>query len=414
MNFIFVSPNFPTNYWHFCDHLARNGVTVLGIGDCPYDQLQPELKGALTEYYRVGTMENYDEMYKAVAYFAFKYGQIDWLESNNEYWLRHDAALRTAFHITTGFGSEQRLAHSADYPKGHPYILDVKQKSAMKRFYAAAGIPACDYVLSTDGIEAAKALAAKVGYPLFRKPNIGVGACDAEKIVDEAALESFFAEMAGTEEFIIEPYITGDIWTYDAIIDAEGNPIFENNCICPPSIADIVLYNLDSTYYAAATVNDQLRDCGRRLIKAYGLKSRFVHCEFFRLTCDHPGLGKKGDFVGLEVNMRPGGGFTPDMINYAHDVDVYKVWADMICGATAETYALPATNNYFTMFAGVRDNVAYCHSHSDIMARYADHICMAPRMADALAPAMGNQAYIARFPSYEEMEDFRLYATERR
>ena len=47
-------PNFPTNYYRFCEELRRNGVSVLGIGDCPYEQLTPELKAALTEYYKVG------------------------------------------------------------------------------------------------------------------------------------------------------------------------------------------------------------------------------------------------------------------------------------------------------------------------------------------------------------------------
>ena len=65
MNFIFISPNFPHTYWHFCDCLKRNGVNVLGIGDCPYDDLANELKGALTEYYKVDSMENYDSMYRA-------------------------------------------------------------------------------------------------------------------------------------------------------------------------------------------------------------------------------------------------------------------------------------------------------------------------------------------------------------
>ena len=41
-------------------------------------------------------------MYRAVAYFAFKYGKIDWIESNNEYWLEQDARLRSDFNITTG------------------------------------------------------------------------------------------------------------------------------------------------------------------------------------------------------------------------------------------------------------------------------------------------------------------------
>ena len=81
MNFIFVSPNFPRHYWKFCDRLHRNGVNVLGIGDTEYYTLEPELKKALTEYYRVDSMENYDEMFRAVAFFSFKYGKIDWIES---------------------------------------------------------------------------------------------------------------------------------------------------------------------------------------------------------------------------------------------------------------------------------------------------------------------------------------------
>ncbi len=72
-NFIFISPNFPTNYWQFCHELKNNGMNVLGIGDQPYDELKPELKDSLNEYYKVGSLENYDEVYRAVAFFAFKH-----------------------------------------------------------------------------------------------------------------------------------------------------------------------------------------------------------------------------------------------------------------------------------------------------------------------------------------------------
>ena len=87
MNFIFISPQFPHTYWQFCDRLRRNGVNVLGIGDSPYETLEDSLKQALTEYYRVDSLEDYDQVFRAVAFFSFKYGKIDWLESNNEYWL---------------------------------------------------------------------------------------------------------------------------------------------------------------------------------------------------------------------------------------------------------------------------------------------------------------------------------------
>ena len=59
MNFIFISPNFPQTYWNFCERLRRRGVTVLGIGDAPYEGLSPELKANLNEYYRVGSPADY-------------------------------------------------------------------------------------------------------------------------------------------------------------------------------------------------------------------------------------------------------------------------------------------------------------------------------------------------------------------
>ena len=65
MNFIFVSPNFPHTYWQFCDRLKRNGINVLGIGDAPYDSLEEPLKAALTEYYKVDSLENYDQVFRA-------------------------------------------------------------------------------------------------------------------------------------------------------------------------------------------------------------------------------------------------------------------------------------------------------------------------------------------------------------
>ena len=80
-NFVFLSPNFPTNYWQFCRELKNNGLNVLGIGDQPYDELSPQLKDSLNEYYKVSSLENYDEVYRAVAFFIHRYGRIDWLES---------------------------------------------------------------------------------------------------------------------------------------------------------------------------------------------------------------------------------------------------------------------------------------------------------------------------------------------
>ena len=151
-NVVFISPNFPTNYWQFCKELKNNGMNVLGIGDQPYDELNPNLKDSLNEYYKVGSLENYDEVYRAVAFFIHKYGRIDWLESNNEYWLEKDAQLRTDFHITSGFQVE-------DMPR-------IKYKSKMKEYYQKAGIVTARYHLVNE-IEGCREFLAKVGYALL-------------------------------------------------------------------------------------------------------------------------------------------------------------------------------------------------------------------------------------------------------
>ncbi len=135
-NFIFISPGFPENFENFCFALKNNGVNVLGIGDTPYDALSEGLRQTLTEYYRVEDMENYEDMFRAVAYLSFRHGKIDWLESNNEYWLEQDARLREDFHITTGL---------------HPQDMElIKHKSRMKEGYAAAGVPTARWHLIDD------------------------------------------------------------------------------------------------------------------------------------------------------------------------------------------------------------------------------------------------------------------------
>lgn len=102
MNLVFISPNFPTYYWNFCKSLRERGVTVLGVGDAPYDDLVNETKESLVEYYRVNNLQNYDEVYRAMGFFIGKYGRIDYIESQNEFWLELEAQLREDFNIHHG------------------------------------------------------------------------------------------------------------------------------------------------------------------------------------------------------------------------------------------------------------------------------------------------------------------------
>lgn len=397
MNLIFISPHFPQPYWHFCAAARSNGVNVFGIADTNYDDLPWELRQNLTDYYKVEHMEDYDEMYRAVAWFAHKYGRIDWIESNNEYWLEQDARLRTDFHVTTGITADR--------------VAAIRNKSEMKKYYAKGGIPTARQIKTAEGLHKVKAFALLTGYPIIAKPDGGMGASDTTKINNDTELEAWFDTHAHNyAAFVAEEFITGQLVSYDAIFNAQGEPIFENNCIFLDPIMDIVHHNLDMRYYINKNVPEALAEIGRRTVKAFGIKSRFVHLEFFQLDRDREGLGRRGDYVGLEVNMRPPGGYTPDMMNFAHSTDVYQIWADMV--AYDERHK-PQDEQYFCAYAGRRDNVAYQHSHDEIMQRYANEICMQQRVPQAIADDLGNTAYIVRLQSEDEVKAFFTFTTAR-
>ena len=388
-NVVFISPNFPTNYWQFCRELRNNGLNVLGVGDQPYDDLKPELRASLTEYYKVSSLENYDEVYRAVAFFIHKYGRIDWLESNNEYWLEKDAALRTDFHITSGFQTE-------DMPR-------IKYKSKMKKFYQKAGIPTARYHLVTEDIKKCRSFIKKVGYPVVVKPDNGVGAAATYKLKTDEDLVAFMAARPEGVPYIMEEFVNAEVNSYDAIIDSNGEPLFETGNVTPMSVMDIVNNNDNSIYYIVKDLPEDTREAGRATVKSFGVKSRFVHFEFFRLNEDHEGLGKKGQIMALEVNMRPCGGFTPDMINFARSTNVYKIWADMI--AYDSTLMREGEHQYCAL-AGRRDGKDFKLDHEALMAKYGGHMRMVDRIPEALSGAMADQMYIATFSTREELDAF--------
>jgi len=68
MNIVFLSPQFPPHYFRFCRSLKAAGANVLGIGDEPYDNLSQEVRSALTEYYRIDNMHNYDALVRACGF----------------------------------------------------------------------------------------------------------------------------------------------------------------------------------------------------------------------------------------------------------------------------------------------------------------------------------------------------------
>lgn len=394
-NFVFISPNFPKTYYQFPKAWKAIGGTSLCIGEDPWDSLSQELKDSMDEYYQVSSMMDYDQMYRAVAWFAHKHGKIDWLESNNEFWLEQDARLRTDFNITTGDKSDS--------------VMRYKTKSNMKAFYQKAGVPVARYHLVST-LPEGKKFVEEVGYPVIVKPDDGVGANATWKISNDAELEGFYNQHLRTQ-YIMEEFVPGYIQSYDGITDQNGNIIFQTSHIFPEPIMDVVNQKDECFYYSVREVPKDLEEMGSKVIHAFDIRGRFFHTEYFRLSEDKPGLGTKGSLVGLEVNMRPPGGYTPDMMNYANDINVYAIYANM---AMDNTNTYKSERPYFCVYVGKRDYLHYEHSMADIYRKYGQSICMHERMPGILGSAMGDEAYIARFRTEQEVLGFGNYVYEKK
>lgn len=379
MNYVFISPNFPTNYKQFALALKKEGVNVLGLGSEPYDSIAQDLRDSLTEYYRVDDMEDYDQMVRACGYFTFKYGKLDYIESHNEYWIEQDASLRTDFNVD-GF-------------KNH-HIPSIKMKSKMKQHFKNAGIPvARGKVVPT--IEDAKGFIKEVGYPVCAKPDNGVGAANTYKIKNDDELESFYATKPSTE-YIMEEFITGEIHTFDGLADKDGNIVFMNSFIFGTGVMETVNDGLNQFYYNQKEIPSDLKEFGIKAVKEFGLKERFFHIEFFRTP--------EGKLIALEVNVRPPGGLSIDMFNYANDMDIFHKYALMVSGKDIGDF--PKTR-YYCGFVGIKKKI---DTDFDWIRNLAHenhgHIIVTDGpISSIFSAALGDYSYILRSESFDEVKE---------
>ncbi|MEE4195327.1 MAG: ATP-grasp domain-containing protein [Anaerolineae bacterium] len=375
MNYLIFSPHFPPNYTSFSVRLRQMGVNVLGMADAPYHELRSELKSALTEYYRLNDAHSYDEKVRALGYFTHRYGKLDRLESHNEYWLESDAQLRKDFNIA-GFQPED--------------MERIKRKSKMKKVFIQSGIPVARGKVARSIYDALK-LADEIGFPLIAKPDIGVGASKTYKLHNRKELEAFFVDKP-PEDYIFEEFIQGEIETFDGLTDQNGKVVFSSAMRFNEGIMDLVNEGKDICYYTLRDIPEDLMAAGLQLAKAYNLRERFFHFEFFRKP--------DGNLTVLEVNMRPPGGLTTDVWNYANDIDIYQEYANVVIN---NKFKAAVTRPYFCAYVGRRKGKPYRYGHDEILSAFPLQLVHHEPMSGVFAPALGDYGYVVRSPEFDEL-----------
>ena len=374
MNFVFLSPHYPPNYINFSLQLKRMWANVLGLADEDYHRLPHELHWALTEYYRVGSLSNYDQLLRALGYFTHRYGKIDRLDSLNEFWLETEAQLRTDFNIPGIKTSD---------------IMKIKRKSEMKKIFKKAGIPVAAGIVPKNTAEVHD-FVAEVGYPLVAKPDIGVGANATYKIHNDQELTNFLEKKL--QDYILEEFVEGAICTFDGLTDRDGNIVFYTSHVYQRGIMETVNDRSDIYYYSLREIPPDLELTGRKTAKAFGVRERFFHFEFFRKP--------DNTLIALEVNIRPPGGLTTDMMNFANDFDIYREWANVLINNRFDPlYSRP----YHCCYISRRHNFNYTYSQDAVMSKYGHLIPTHQPILGAWSVALGDYGYLVRSPDLDEV-----------
>ena len=383
MNYIFISPNFPRIYSQFVRALNSRGVNVFGIGDERFECLNDELKANLKEYCYVSDLNNKDWVIKAIDYLKNKYGKIDFIESNNEYWMKNDAVYREWFNIEGGYRPKE--------------LADYQSKSGMKKYFNAAGVKTARYIMVSSLEESLKFIK-EVGYPVFAKPDSGVGAADTFKISNEEELKHFH-EVKPNETYIMEEFLEGSIVSFDGIANKESEVVVAFKETFPTPIAEVVSKNLDVFYFAESKMPDSYRKMGERIVKSFKISSRCFHIELFKLNKGKPGFARKGEIVALEVNLRSPGGETPELLNLVAKTDYYEAYASMIVDNVCH---LDNETNKIAFSINRKNELSYKHSSQEIMDEYKDNLRSHGFYPESFRAAMGDEYFMFVFENNEE------------
>ena len=151
---------------------------------------------------------------------------------------------------------------------------------------------------------------------------------------------------------------------------------------------------LDIYYYSMRQLPEGLESVGRKAVVAFNIKERFFHIEFFQVG--------PGQWIALEVNMRPPGGLTMDMFNYANDINLYQEWANIV---VSNRFSGVYDRPYHCAYIGRKNHLPHRLSHHEVLQRYSTELVHHENINPVLAPALGDYGYLVRSPDLDLLKD---------
>ena len=202
-----------------------------------------------------------------------------------------------------------------------------RDKAQMKSVLRAAGVPCARYRLA-ESADAAASFAAEAGFPLVVKPPAGAGAKSTFRLDDAGDLRVWLdaAPPGPGQPALVEEFLTGDEGSYDSVM-VDGQVVWDSISLYQPTPLEVlrnpwIQWRVLLPRDIAGAEYDDIRAVAPTALRALGLRSGFTHMEWFRRP--------DGSVAVSEVAARPAGAQITSMLNYAHDFDFYRAWAQLM------------------------------------------------------------------------------------
>jgi hypothetical protein len=310
---VFVAPYFLETTLRFVDAVASlPGVRTGLVSQDPVSKLPPELARKLDAHRRVADGLDPAGIAAATRELESELGQVTRLLGALEQLQVPLGEVRDRLGIP-GLGAEASK--------------NFRDKARMKDVLRRAGVP-CARHARAESERAVRAFVEEVGLPVVLKPAAGAGAKGTYRITTAKELDEALRASRPARErpAIVEEFVTGREHSFDAV-SIRGRGVWHSlshylpaplHVVDNPWIQWCVLIprEIDDPRY------DDIRRIGFRALEALGMDTGLSHMEWFRKP--------DGGILISEVGARPPGAQITSLISYAHDVDFYAAWAQLV------------------------------------------------------------------------------------
>jgi hypothetical protein len=313
MNVVFVVPYAMETTLRFARKVSELPDVRLGIvSQEPGEVLVRELNGKLQAFERVNDALDPDQVQRAVRNIASHFGgKVERLLGVLEQLQEPLAVVRERMQIR---GMD--LAEAQNF----------RDKARMKDVLREHGIGCARHRLCTTAAEAF-AFAREV-LPVVSKPPSGAGARNTQRLDSREQLAAWMESFppSAAQPLLLEEFVQGTEHSFDTVM-LHGKLVFSSISEYSPGPLAVmenpwIQWCVVLPRSIAGDRYDPIRREGERALKALGMFTGLSHMEWFQRA--------DGSIAISEVGARPPGAQFTTLLSFAHDVDFYRLWSELM------------------------------------------------------------------------------------